>query len=164
MSCVTEALVWDYIPLTTYQAKGKAFSYVISEVDGHFEASAFTPGGPIDMDVQVAFAVEPTLDDAKRAVQLWETNGATPTARPGRVRVYFRGYVEYHVSDAEKLMEAMFHEWAGGLPEDKKVGSLIGNTAGSFRRKNLFAIAGAEAESMRLTAGSVQPAEGPTPI
>jgi hypothetical protein len=165
MSGVTEALVWDYIPLTTYQAKGEAFSYVISEVEGHFAVSAFTPGGPIDMDVQVALAVEPTLEDAKQAAQLWESNGPTPKTRPDRVRVYFRGYVEYHVTDSEKLVEAMCHEWAGGGPEDKKVGSLIGNTAASFRRKNLFAIAGTEAEAMRVTAGSVQPAtEGPHPI
>jgi hypothetical protein len=163
MSGVTEALVWTKYEPAHYQAKGDAFSYVIDGVEGHFVARAFSPAGPIDMDVQVALAVEPTLDDAKQAVQLWESNGPTPKPRPKRVRVYFRGYVEYHVTDAEKLMEAAFHEWAGGLPEDKKVGSLIGNT---MRRFGLnFAIDGAETESMRVTAGSVQPAtEGPTPI
>ena len=165
MGGVTEALVWTKYEPAHYQAKGDAFSYVIDEVEGHFEARAFSPGGPIDMNVQVALAVEPTLDDAKQAAQLWESNGPTPKPRPERVRVYFRGYVEYHVTDTEKLADAAGNEWAGGLPEDKKVGSLIDRTVDSFGLKNLFAIDGAKAESMRVTAGSVQPtAEGPTPI
>ncbi len=156
--------MWKKYEPAHYQAKGSAFSYVIDEVEGHFVASAFTPAGPVDMDVQVALATEPTLDDAKRAVQLWEAGGPISRARAGRVRVYFRGYVEYHVTDAEKLMYATGNEWAGGLPEDKKVGSLIDHTIDQFRLKDLFGIDGAEAESMRVSASLQPSAEGPTPI
>jgi hypothetical protein len=164
MSGVTEALVWTKYEPAHYQAKGDAFSYVIDEVEGHFVASAFSPAGPVDMSVQVALAWEPTLDDAKLAVQLWEADGPLPTARAGRVRVYYRGYVEYHVTDAEKLMYAAGNEWAGGLPEDKKVGSLIDHTVDRFRLENLFAIDGAEAESFRVSASLQPAAEGPTSI
>jgi len=164
MGGVTEALVWTKYEPAHYQAKGDAFSYVIDEVEGHFEARAFSPGGPIDMNVQVALAVEPTLDDAKQAAQLWESNGPTPKPRPERVRVYFRGYVEYHVTDTEKLADAAGNEWAGGLPEDKQVDELIGHTVGCFGSKSDFAIDGAEAESLRVSASLQQSAEGPNPI
>ena len=164
MSGVTEALVWDYIPFTTYQAKGEEFFYVIREVEGHFVASAFSGNGPIDVSVERAVALEPTLDDAKRAAQLWEDAGPIPTARAGRVRVYFRGYVEYHVTDAEKLMDATGNEWAGGGAEDKQVDELIGHTVGCFGSKSDFAIDGAEAESLRVSASLQQSAEGPNPI
>jgi hypothetical protein len=162
MSGVTEALVWtaEHTP-TQHRAQGDGFFYLIDEIEEHFEAMAFSSGyGTVD--AAVAYAVEPTLDDAKRAAQIWESNGPMPKARTDRVRVYFRGYVEYHVTDTMKLMDAAGNEWAPGVPEDKKVGSLIDHTVDRFRLKNLFAIDGAEAESMRVSA-SLQPSADPQP-
>ena len=153
----------EYGP-TFFQAKSDAFVYTINEVEGHFVASAFSGNGPIDVSVRRALALEPTLDDAKRAAQLWESAGPIPTARAGRVRVYLRGYVEYHVTDAEKLMDATGNEWAGGGAEDKQVDELIGHTVGCFGSKSDFAIDGAEAESLRVSASLDPSAEGPTPI
>src|ERR1700722_13406083 len=89
MGGVIEALVWTQYGPTFFQAKSDAFVYTINEVEGHFVASAFSGNGPIDVSVRRALALEPTLDDAKRAAQLWESAGPIPTARAGRVRVYF---------------------------------------------------------------------------
>ena len=55
-------------------------------------------------------------------------------------------------------------ERAAGVPEDKKVGSLIQHTINRFQMKNQFAIDGAEAESLRVSASSQPSAEGPMPI
>jgi predicted transcriptional regulator len=112
----------------------------------------------------VADAVEPTLDAAKQVAQLWESNGPMPNARAGRVRVYFRGYVEYNVNDTVKLMDAVGFGEAAGVPEDKKVGSLIQHTINRFQMKNQFAIDGAEAESLQVSASLQPSAEGPMPI
>ncbi len=163
MGGVTDALVWTKTAPIQHQAKGDAFFYLIHEVEEHFEAKAFSRGDGT-IDVQVAEAVEPTLDDAKQAAQLWESNGPMPKARAGRVRVYFRGYVEYNVNDTVKLMDAVGFGEAAGVPEDKKVGSLIQHTINRFQMKNQFAIDGAEAESLRVSASSQPSAEGPVPI
>lgn len=163
MSGVTEALVWTQYGPTFFQAKSDAFFYTLNEVEGHFVASVFSNNGPIGVSVRRALAWEPTLDDAKRAAQLWESAGPEPKARAGRVRVYFRGYVEYHVTDAEKLMDATGNEWAGGLPVDKQVDELIDHTVGCFESKSDFAIDGAEAESLRVSVSLDPSAEGPTP-
>jgi hypothetical protein len=163
MGGVTDALVWTKTAPIQHQAKGDAFFYIIHEVEQHFEARAFSRGDGT-IDVQVAEAVEPTLDAGKQAAQLWESNGPMPKARAGRVRVYFRGYVEYNVNDTVKLMDAVGFGEAAGVPEDKKVGSLIQHTINRFQMKNQFAIDGAEAESLRVSASSQPSAEGPVPI
>jgi hypothetical protein len=159
---VTE-LVWTKNADTQYRAEGDTFFYLINNVEHHhFEATAFSRNDIIS--VNVAHSAEPTLDDAKRVAQLWESSGPTRIARDGRFRVYFRGYVEYDVTDAVKLMDAVgFGEAAAG-PRDKQVGSLIEHTVNRFQMKNQFAIDGAAAESLQVFASLDPSAEGPTPI
>jgi hypothetical protein len=154
--------LWTKTADTAYEASGDAFHYLIHELRDSFVATAWSRGDGT-IDVKVAQAVEPTLDDAKRATQLWEFDGQMRKKRAERVRVYFRGYVEYHVDDTVKVEDAVGFGEAAGTFEDRTPGSLIQHTVNGFK-KELFAIEGADVESLQLSA-SLQPSvEGPIPI